>query len=102
MIWGIKVDSVPAAELGISRTTKTDRWMSMTYVGKRTAVMMPVLHGWVGRSRVCGSRVLILSRQVNVNWRKRSASSLVRAFTSPMNMRKPGWKAWTLEVCWKL
>jgi hypothetical protein len=33
--------------------------------------------------------VLMLSRQVKVSWRKRSASSLLRALTSPMNMRKP-------------
>lgn len=58
-------------------------------MGKRTAVIIPVLHGLSGKSRVCGSRVLMSSRQVNVSCRKRSASSLVRAFTSPMNMRKP-------------
>ena len=60
-----------------------------THVGKRTAVIIPAGHGLVGKVNVWGSRVLSVSKQVNVIWRNLSSSSFVLALTSPTNMRKP-------------
>lgn len=126
VVWRIEVFAIPAANIIISkeRGLRNIRGtQGSPYVGKRTAVMMPVLHGLSGKSRVCGSRVSMWSRQVNVSCLKRSASCFERALTSPMNMRKPwccqsivmhlievraqrvwrtGWKDWTFDVCWKL
>ena len=98
VVGGVEVYTVPAAVVVLDGgcgtavmrgSGKDGRMGGGSYVGKRTAVMIPVLQGLSGKSSVCGSRVLMLSRQVNVSCLKRSASSLVRALTSPMNMRKP-------------
>lgn len=51
--------------------------------------MMPYAHGLDGNSSVSGSRVPVLAIHVYVNWRKFSIAFLVRALTSPTNMRKP-------------
>lgn len=100
VVWGIEVFAIPAANIVISKECglrNISGVQGSPYVGKRTAVMIPVLHGLSGKSRVCGSRVSIWSRQVNVSCLKRSASCLERALTSPMNIRKP-WSCQSMKM----